>query len=485
MTSPVRVTNRLAFVIVVAGLLSTGAIDTGAGAPLSASSTAGLRLTVGVSNEGPLTSCDVPPNTPCPLESVTQFLLYVHNSNPLANFVGLPTPNRTTVPNAYVLSRMDRSITIDGAPYGAGTLTATPPPNAEFPEGAGRWPATAVCTPTTGPPPCATVKSPAILPGETTAAMFIGWSHGSDQPNGEFVFTFTLHGTLNGQPVSLTATSPAITMKTAKTPGWASAASMPTARAYLAAATGHDKRIYAIGGDNGTGFLNTVEAYQPATNTWATMTSMPTARGFLAAATGPDGRIYAIGGFNGGYLNTVEAYTPGTGPDGRIYAIGGGNSTGFLNTVEVYTPGTNSWATVASMPTARAAVAGAAGRGTDKRVYAIGGYNSCCFFNNVDAYTPGTNTWATAASMPTARSSLGAATGADGRIYAVGGNNFGGYLNAAEAYTPSTNSWATVASMPTARAGLAAATGPDKRIYAIGGRNSSSFLNTVEAYTPG
>lgn len=35
---------------------------------------------------------------------------------------------------------------------------------------------------------------------------------------------------------------------------------------------------------------------------------MPTARVYLAAATGPDGRIYAIGGGgNVRFLNTVEA----------------------------------------------------------------------------------------------------------------------------------------------------------------------------------
>jgi hypothetical protein len=34
------------------------------------------------------------------------------------------------------------------------------------------------------------------------------------------------------------------------------------------------------------------------------------AREVLAAATGSDGRIYAIGGFNGSIINTVEAYRP-------------------------------------------------------------------------------------------------------------------------------------------------------------------------------
>ena len=42
--------------------------------------------------------------------------------------------------------------------------------------------------------------------------------------------------------------------------------------------------------------LNTVEAYTPGSNTWATVAPMPTARGDLAAAAGHDGRIYAMGG---------------------------------------------------------------------------------------------------------------------------------------------------------------------------------------------
>ena len=255
-----------------------------------------------------------------------------------------------------------------------------------------------------------------------------------------------------------TATSSTSFTVSASANAWTTVAPMPTARYVLAAATGPDGRIYAIGGYNSpTGQLNTVEAYTPATNSWATMAPMPTARFGLAAATGPDGRIYAIGGDNGSTLNTVEAYTPGT----------------------------NSWATVAPMPTARAYLAAATG--PDGRVYAIGGYNDANgnILNTVEAYTPGTNSWATVAPMPTARYFLAAATGPDGRIYAIGGyNDVSGFLNTVEAYTPGTNSWATVAPMPTARYFLAAATGPDGRIYAIGGANGN-ILNTVEAYTPG
>ena len=41
---------------------------------------------------------------------------------------------------------------------------------------------------------------------------------------------------------------------------------------------------------------------------------MPTARSGLAAATGPDGKVYALGGVNSaGSLDTVEVYDPDTG----------------------------------------------------------------------------------------------------------------------------------------------------------------------------
>jgi N-acetylneuraminic acid mutarotase len=168
-------------------------------------------------------------------------------------------------------------------------------------------------------------------------------------------------------------TSPVNTME-AYTPGtnrWAAVASMPTAREYLAAATGPDGRIYAIGGDIGPdaagnpNVVKTVEAYTPSTNRWATVASMPTVRDYLAAATGLDGRIYAIGGDTGTdvvsgdpiVVNTVGAYTPeanswatvapmptgrheiaaATGPDGRIYAIGGDiGGDVVLTTVEAY-----------------------------------------------------------------------------------------------------------------------------------------------------
>jgi N-acetylneuraminic acid mutarotase len=202
---------------------------------------------------------------------------------------------------------------------------------------------------------------------------------------------------------------------TPSTNTWNTVAPMPTARGFLAATTGPDGRIYALGGMNFSasgGILDTVEAYTLSTNTWSTVAPMPTARHRLAAATGPDGRIYAIGGFDiNGPLNTVEAYAPSTNAwstarpmmtargglavpassGGGIYAIGGNNYIGangdsFLNTVEAYIPSTDTWTTVAPMPAARTELG--AVTGPDGRIYAIGGDSGGPELDTVEAYTP-------------------------------------------------------------------------------------------------
>src|SRR5437868_15520187 len=79
---------------------------------------------------------------------------------------------------------------------------------------------------------------------------------------------------------------------------WSTAAPMLTARLDLAAATGSNGQIYAIGGTDGLNPFKTVEAYNTSANTWSTVASLSIGRSGLAAATGSDGKIYAIGGLN-------------------------------------------------------------------------------------------------------------------------------------------------------------------------------------------
>jgi hypothetical protein len=102
---------------------------------------------------------------------------------------------------------------------------------------------------------------------------------------------------------------------------------MPTAR-YELTSSAVNNVIYVIGGKNGSSYLSTNEAYDPATNSWTTKASMPTARTGLTSSA----------------VNNV------------IYVIGGidYNSGSYSDTNEAYDPATDTWTTKASMPTARA-----------------------------------------------------------------------------------------------------------------------------------
>jgi N-acetylneuraminic acid mutarotase len=124
-----------------------------------------------------------------------------------------------------------------------------------------------------------------------------------------------------------------------------------------------DGSIYVIGGGDYAG--DAVRRFvpdpsNPATGTWTTDADhpLPNGRIRMGAVLGADGRIYILGGANGGYLNDVEAYTPGggwaavaplpigvendeaaVGPDGRIYVFGGDSdstSPDRWNAVQVY-----------------------------------------------------------------------------------------------------------------------------------------------------
>ena len=78
----------------------------------------------------------------------------------------------------------------------------------------------------------------------------------------------------------------------------------------------------------------------------------------------------------------------------------------------------------------------------------------------VDAYNPITNTWSVLASLPTARAALAASVGQDGKIYAFGGiDSTGTYLSDTLVYTPASNSWTESTPMPVAANQLSAALG--------------------------
>jgi N-acetylneuraminic acid mutarotase len=287
---------------------------------------------------------------------------------------------------------------------------------------------------------------------------------------------------------------------------WVARAPMPAPRVGPVAC-GIGEILYVAGGyNNASGFLGTLLAYDPKTDTWGTKASLPTPR-YGAACAAVDGTMYVMGGESTtGTVATVEAYNPITDSwttrapmptsrtglaaaalDGLIYAIGGINGSGYLPTLEAYDPRTDTWTKKAPMPTPRGVLAAGALGGL---LYATGGIRPLVATQlpNLETYDPKTDTWTEEAPMPTARANLAAAT-AGGMFYAIGGSIASGDDVAqatVEAYDPKTGAWHTEPALTTQRESLAAGTVRDT-IYAVGGFNLNLpdlWLSVNEAFTP-
>ena len=165
----------------------------------------GLKLTVVDNTRGPLPACDAAGN--CSAASTVGHFLYVDNKNPLEHPVG-GGPTRAGVTNAFVVSTVEETIYVSGVE--TYHFVNTPPPNPSFEPFSGHWPVPVTC-PSSGPP-CNVVGPPAILPGERTIALYEGWAHGFDEPDGTYLFKYTVHGSVNGAPVDLVGTSSKIEM---------------------------------------------------------------------------------------------------------------------------------------------------------------------------------------------------------------------------------------------------------------------------------
>jgi hypothetical protein len=157
-------------------------------------------------NAGPLPTCSED-GSDCTAANIVRYFIYVENGNQLAN---LGAPTRANVRNSFLVSSVDQRVFVDGVQDHDFDFTYTPPPDPSYGPYSGHWPVSASCPPEG--PPCTVVGSPAVIPGEDTAVFYIGWAHGSVEPNGTYVFKFTVHGTFNGSPVALNVTSAPIVM---------------------------------------------------------------------------------------------------------------------------------------------------------------------------------------------------------------------------------------------------------------------------------
>ncbi|NIM58986.1 MAG: hypothetical protein GTO16_08605 [Candidatus Aminicenantes bacterium] len=143
------------------------------------------------------------------------------------------------------------------------------------------------------------------------------WSIKSPKPSSRYAMGVAVADgkiyTIGGAVVWSAIATTTVEMYDPQTDTWSTKSPMPGARYRLAAVTGPDGKIYAIGGSDGGLLVNKVQAYDPKTDTWSGAPYLPSQRWDLAAAGSLDGTIYAIGGYSYnpyGRANTVLAYSP-------------------------------------------------------------------------------------------------------------------------------------------------------------------------------
>uniref|UniRef100_G3PCF3 BTB domain-containing protein n=1 Tax=Gasterosteus aculeatus aculeatus TaxID=481459 RepID=G3PCF3_GASAC len=187
-----------------------------------------------------------------------------------------------------------------------------------------------------------------------------------------------------------------------------------------------DGFVYAVGGWEGRSRLDSVECYDPHTNSWQFKESVKMAV-TSPAVVALDGLLYVTGG---------AVLEDGDGTD----------------LAQVYNPQTSAWAEVAPMQIARSGSAACTLKG---KIYVIGGWHASTEnTDKVECYSPKTNQWTMCAPMKERRYRPGAAV-VDGKIYVLGGEEgWDRYHDTIECFCDETDTWEMVGEMPTSRSWL-------------------------------
>jgi DNA-binding CsgD family transcriptional regulator/N-acetylneuraminic acid mutarotase len=283
---------------------------------------------------------------------------------------------------------------------------------------------------------------------------------------------------------------------------WATRVNMPTARgrlALVAVPEGRGGRLYAIGGETGTGISDAVEIFDPAENAWRAGEPIPLAVANVGAVL-VDGLIYLPGGLTAAstasdvlavYDPEADAWTEGPALpaprfgyalavwDGRLYLFGGSDGQRYVADTFVYDPSDQNWSTRAPLPAARAFAAAGAFK---DQVVVVGGYDGEQEFDRCDRYDPAADSWSPCAPLQLARGGIGAAVVLED-LYVVGGG-WTRMLALSERYDPVNDIWHNFESPYQGewRSLAVAALGGD--LYAAGGYDGNSYLGTLQQYQP-
>ncbi|XP_060874112.1 kelch-like protein 2 isoform X1 [Metopolophium dirhodum] len=171
-----------------------------------------------------------------------------------------------------------------------------------------------------------------------------------------------------------------------------------------------NNNIYAVGGENGSICLNSVEVFNVNLEKWQMVSSMANKRCNVGVGI-LNNLLYAVGGFDTStkeHLNSVECYDPSldtwklvapmlhrrSNPgiaviDGVMYAVGGKQGTGYCISVEAYRPSVGVWTKVTNMAfenySSEVVV-------IDGLLYVVGN-TECINTLTIQIYNPKTNAW--------------------------------------------------------------------------------------------
>jgi N-acetylneuraminic acid mutarotase len=259
-----------------------------------------------------------------------------------------------------------------------------------------------------------------------------------------------------------------------------------------------DGRIFVAGGFDGSrAVVETLEAYDPGTDTWHRAARMPMPLHHPNVA-GARGRLYIVGGLEqltftaigitleydpvGDRWAAANGLPPGTQRGAsavatigdRIYVAGGARDGVAVTDFSAYDVGANTWQVLPPLPVATEHTVGAAVNGL---FYVIGGRSGGMLRDQVQIFDPATSRWMSGRPMPTARGGLMGAV-VRNRIHVLGGEGnraaASGVFEHHQVYDPAQDSWSTLEPMRTPRHGTGAAS-VDGVLYVPGGATVQGF----------
>jgi hypothetical protein len=279
----------------------------------------------------------------------------------------------------------------------------------------------------------------------------------------------------------------------------------------------NDGRVLVVGGwdgaafvaDEGTGFQDAAELYDPTQGSWTATEPMHDGRNGHTATLLRDGTVLVIGGDGIGgdgtaaALSSAEVYDPGAGTwmvtasqaesrsghtatlltSGLVLVVGGYNADhqDGLASAELYDPATGTWTATGSLAGGRAGQT--ATRLLDGKVLVAGGSDGSGRLATTEIYDPATGSWATAGPMSGIRNDHTATLLADGRVLVTGGLQPSPSKTTA-IFDPAAGTWTDATPMTTSRHDHAATLLTDGSVLVAGGSGAGTTLGTAERYVP-